>query len=350
MPDVDDRFHYAESLSGKRFAFFGRFARWPDVFGTATPQEHVQARGAYVTKTVDSDLDYLVVGDGREKGRAQAIRHAEAHRTNGASLETLDESGLLYLIRPSLSGRSFALVGGFAQAEIDGEHGLSGLLTQHGATLRDDVDGELDFIVVGEKRKKGKTAALKKAHALRDSGERLQFLSEQNLLEILACLEHPETTQFDYRSLTVQLRQLIDHRKIDRAIKMLKTDPMELYTDVGSDRFLGGIVRSQTQSDTYYACWLDDTGQYGCADQNLDRCYGQSGTPCKHLVVLLIGVTRVGELDPALAHEWVRAAAKKRPSRSEQHCAELLLRFKGGLAGEIDWRPTETVPEDYYTL
>jgi hypothetical protein len=26
------------------------------------------------------------------------------------------------------------------------------------------------------------------------------------------------------------------------------------------------------------------------------------------------------------------------------------LRYKGAEAGEVDWRPTETIPEDYYTL
>ena len=28
----------------------------------------------------------------------------------------------------------------------------------------------------------------------------------------------------------------------------------------------------------------------------------------------------------------------------------IFLRYKGAEAGEIDWRPTETIPEDYYSL
>jgi hypothetical protein len=27
-----------------------------------------------------------------------------------------------------------------------------------------------------------------------------------------------------------------------------------------------------------------------------------------------------------------------------------LLRYKAAQAGAIDWRPTETIPEDYYSL
>ena len=29
---------------------------------------------------------------------------------------------------------------------------------------------------------------------------------------------------------------------------------------------------------------------------------------------------------------------------------ETLLRFKGAEAGEVDWRPTETIPEDFYAM
>ena len=28
--------------------------------------------------------------------------------------------------------------------------------------------------------------------------------------------------------------------------------------------------------------------------------------------------------------------------------ADTVLRYKAAQAGELDWRPTETVPEDYY--
>jgi hypothetical protein len=26
------------------------------------------------------------------------------------------------------------------------------------------------------------------------------------------------------------------------------------------------------------------------------------------------------------------------------------LKFKGAEAGEVDWRPTETIPEDFYSM
>jgi len=30
--------------------------------------------------------------------------------------------------------------------------------------------------------------------------------------------------------------------------------------------------------------------------------------------------------------------------------SQTFLKYKGAEAGEIDWRPTETVPEDYYAF
>jgi hypothetical protein len=29
---------------------------------------------------------------------------------------------------------------------------------------------------------------------------------------------------------------------------------------------------------------------------------------------------------------------------------EIFIKYKGAEAGEVDWRPTETMPEDYYAV
>ena len=77
---------------------------------------------------------------------------------------------------------------------------------------------------------------------------------------------------------------------------------------------------------------------------------GMQGVICKHLLVLLVGLSRAGELDPGRALEWVRKAAKKRPVTDTDLAANAFLQYKGAEAGEIDWRPTETVPEDFYAM
>ena len=52
----------------------------------------------------------------------------------------------------------------------------------------------------------------------------------------------------------------------------------------------------------------------------------------------------------AMVDGWVRASRRQRPALDEEALSATLLRYKGAEAGEIDWRPTETVPEDYYAL
>ena len=39
-----------------------------------------------------------------------------------------------------------------------------------------------------------------------------------------------------------------------------------------------------------------------------------------------------------------------KPNLDKDVMSEAILRYKGAEAGEIDWRPTETVPEDYYAF
>ncbi len=67
-------------------------------------------------------------------------------------------------------------------------------------------------------------------------------------------------------------------------------------------------------------------------------------------MVLLIGMAQHGDLSPAKAIAWIKAAYKRKPSTDADLSAQALLRYRGVQAGEVDWRLTETVPEDYYTL
>ncbi len=342
-------FGNAENLEGRRFAFFGRFGNWPQLHVHTRPAELVRERGALVVDQVDDQLDYLVIGDKPQKGRADAVRKAARLRTRGATIETLDEREFLYLIRPQISGRSFCFTGGFSAGGLDLEEGPGDLLAQHGASLEEKVNDDLDCLVVGERRGKGKTATLRRADELRQQGSDLIILPEHQFLELVACLSQPGATQNDFRSLAAQLRQVADERRVDRAIKMLKKEAFQLYANSTSET-LGGIVKSQTQEGTFYASWIDHQGRYSCYDHDLEACRGTQGAVCKHILVLLIGMARNGGFDPACAYKWIRAAAKKKPVNDPNPSAELILPFRGVEAGEVDWRPTETVPEDYYAL
>jgi hypothetical protein len=336
---------FHEDLTGRRFMFVGPFERWPALLGGRSPQEHLQIRGAVVVEDV-GEAQYLVVSDKRAKGRAEALRKAEKLRARGSGPQTLEQRAFLHLVRPKVEGSTFQFAGGLSPgADLDGPEALVHTL---GARIAAPED-EPDFWVVGERRAQGKTALLRRLAELRDRGTPVRVLDEAEFLQLVACARGPQDAGLDARSLAVELRSLTDAKKVERAIQMLKRERFQLFSEA-TEGSVGGIVRSQSAPDAFYACWLDGEGRYGCFDPGLEMCWGQSGEMCKHLLVLLVGLVVAHELQADRAYQWARAASHKKPTADKQPSAELLLRYRGVTAGEQDWRPTQTVPEDFYTL
>jgi hypothetical protein len=110
------------------------------------------------------------------------------------------------------------------------------------------------------------------------------------------------------------------------------------------------VVKSQSSPTLVYSCRLTSEGKYSCCTQNLNACGGLRGSPCKHLLVLIVGLTKAGELDPGTAHDWTQASRGKKAELDKDAMTETLLQYKGAEAGEVDWRPTETIPEDFYAM
>jgi hypothetical protein len=154
----------------------------------------------------------------------------------------------------------------------------------------------------------------------------------------------------DFAEFMNRLGRLTDAARLSKAVRMLKAERFQLFSQVEKDSVVG-VVKSQTDPDLAYSCRLDAKGNYGCCTQNLNRCGGLQGRrPCKHLLVLLIGLTRSGELEPAVANKWLEAARYNGPVIDKDAMGDTFLKYKGAEAGEVDWRPTETIPEDYYAL
>jgi hypothetical protein len=140
-----------------------------------------------------------------------------------------------------------------------------------------------------------------------------------------------------------------DKEKIKKATKMLKAEKFQLFNDI-TDEHMAGVVKSQTDPDLVYACRIESDGHYACCTQNLNICGGLRGSPCKHLLVLIIGLVKAGKLDPGTIDGWVAKTHDVKPELDKEVMGEIFIRYKGAEAGEVDWRPTETVPEDYYAL
>jgi uncharacterized protein YjbI with pentapeptide repeats len=146
-----------------------------------------------------------------------------------------------------------------------------------------------------------------------------------------------------------RLRQTVDGSRLTNALQMLKSERFHLFAEVKPE-VLVGIVRSQSSASRLYSCRLAADGAFSCGTQNLRVCGGLYGSICKHLLVLIVGLAKAGTIDLGNLDAWCRASRQHRPTFDKDVMSETFLRYKGAEAGEVDWRPTETLPEDYYAL
>lgn len=156
-------------------------------------------------------------------------------------------------------------------------------------------------------------------------------------------------TTIDLPGFLKKLQAAVDKSRMDKVRKMLRADSFQLFADV-TDEHVVGIVKSQTDPDLFYSARLTSDGSFACCTQNLNPCGGLRGALCKHILVLVIGLAQAGRLDVARAHEWATKSRRKKPALDKDVMGETFIRYKGAQAGEVDWRPTETIPEDYYAL
>jgi hypothetical protein len=156
-------------------------------------------------------------------------------------------------------------------------------------------------------------------------------------------------TKIDLPGFIKKLTASTDASRMSKVTSMLRAERFQLFSEV-TDEFVLGVVKSQTDPGLVYACRLTKNGTFFCCTQNLNHCGGLRGALCKHLLVLSIGLAQSGMLDPTLANAWATASKKHKPSLDKDAATATFVRYKGAEAGEVDWRPTETIPEDYYAL
>ena len=150
-------------------------------------------------------------------------------------------------------------------------------------------------------------------------------------------------------SLFSELDKVTGDGRMDKVKVMLRAERFQLFSEVNDER-VTGVVKSQNNPSLFYACSMDAKGRYMCCTQNLFPCGGLRGKPCKHLLVLLVGLAQGAQLDPATALQWARATRGKKAALDKDSMSATFIRYKGAEAGEVDWRPTETIPEDYYAI
>ena len=165
--------------------------------------------------------------------------------------------------------------------------------------------------------------------------------------------QQPPAPRTDWDDFREQVETVADGTKLSKAWAMLRKDRFRLYAEVHAD-FVCGVVRAQSTDQRVYACRLAADGKYSCCTQNLIQCVVSRGSPCKHLLVLVVGLVKAGQLTPAAALEWLRKSrlmgrTKDGHKPDKDVVTATFLKYKGMEAGEIDWRPTDTIPEDFYS-
>jgi len=170
---------------------------------------------------------------------------------------------------------------------------------------------------------------------------------DPRLAQKVAALQKKGPIDFD--AFMRKLRRDCDSSRLKKSLSMLKADAFQLFAQVENDA-VTGVVKSQSDAKLVYACRIDSAGGFACCTQNLNPCGGLRGALCKHLLVLIVGLTKGEEVDPTTINSWVVASRLQAPELDKERMSEVFLKYKGAEAGEIDWRPTETVPEDYYAF
>ena len=151
-----------------------------------------------------------------------------------------------------------------------------------------------------------------------------------------------------------QFGSVTDSTALTKALTMLRKERFQLFAEADANHVLG-VIRSPSDPKRVYACKLNADGTYYCCTQNLIKCVTSSRSPCKHVLVLVLGLTKAGQCASSTSIDWLsksqiqgKTTTGSQPDKEE--VTSILVRYQGVEAGEIDWRPTETLPEDFYAM
>lgn len=240
----------------------------------------------------------------------------------GASLKGADLSGA-YLTGANLRGADLT------NAKLSNDH--------------------LDSAEFDEKTRFPKGMAIPQKMTWRGAGEDPRLKHPAKAAPAAPTTPPPPPTPLTLEQFMDRLRDKIDPGRIGNALRMLKSERFQLFSQV-EEGSLVGIVRSQSSAERVYSCRLASDGSFSCCTQNLRICGGLGGAICKHLLVLIVGLAKSGKVDLGAVDQWITSSRRKRPVMDKDDASEMFLKYKGVEAGEVDWRPTETIPEDFYAF
>jgi hypothetical protein len=164
-----------------------------------------------------------------------------------------------------------------------------------------------------------------------------------------ACRAHGVTVERWSAFVSRGLLEVADPFELRLALEMLRARRFPLFAEVWSGCVVG-VVQDQFSAKRIHACRLAEDGHYTCCTQNLRACGDSHDSPCKHILALVLGVVGNQRLAPDIALEWLRKSGNRVMWPDTGGTTAIFLRYKYAESGEVDWRPTETIPEDFYVM
>jgi len=376
-PGATPRFDTAQakgsaSVRGKELTKLA-IAAWAEAFGVETASEEELKKLKQERADKDAKERETLIAKIRATGTAawNDLSFGERQRLNDFSsvdFSGIDLSEIQFNYRIKLENAKFAgsklveamLTGSNSSGAnfdaADLHHAMLQCATLTGASFKkaDLTDADLSNAKLqGANFTGAKLAGAKFDHAEYDEGTKFPPKFEPPISMIWKGAPKPVAPiavgSLDFPTFLANLGQKVEAARMQKAGSMLKAERFQLFAEVKDDSVVG-IVKSQSSRDLVYSCRLTSSGDFGCCTQNLMACGGLRGALCKHLLVLIVGLTKAGQLDPATVNAWADASRAKKPAMDKDIQSESFLKYKGAEAGEVDWRPTETIPEDFYAM
>lgn len=155
-----------------------------------------------------------------------------------------------------------------------------------------------------------------------------------------------EPAPADFNAFYHQLSNLVAHLGRD-VFSLHGAQVAPLWAQVTEDG-LRGVVPEAANATTFRACHLSSAGAHQCGTQNFTLCEDAAKGLCKHLVALLLDLAKTERLPLGDAARWARLSLAHEGQLDKNLLAAIFAQYADST--QSDYRPNETLPEDYYAL
>lgn len=120
-----------------------------------------------------------------------------------------------------------------------------------------------------------------------------------------------------------------------------------LWAEVDADR-AHAVVPAAVGATTFHACRITRAGRFQCATPDLAPCPDAADGVCRHVVCLVLSLVQREHLSAEDAARWLQRSLAHDAGLDRDALGEVFARYAETI--QADYRPNETLPEDYYAL